>query len=249
MIDSLGDRMKEYEHTYRIYLPRRGYTLIRIDGKTFHTYTKTCLNGKSIEFPYDKKFMDTMNQTALSLCSEIQGCKLGYIQSDEITLLLTDFDDLNTCAWFDNNIQKITSVSSSMATAYFNQYMKENFSEVNKLAFFDSRTWFISDPWEVYNTFLWRQRDATKNAIQALAQSLYSHKELQNKNGIELQEMIFQRGINFNDCHPRFKKGAFIIKNEFGWWIDNDVPIVSQDKEYILSKIPLLKGWAQNEKY
>ena len=118
--DSLGDRMKLYEEAYRNYLPRRLPVIIRIDGCHFHTFTK------GLKKPFDKVFMETMLLTAKSLCEKIMGCKFGYTQSDEISLLLTNNDTFETQPWFDNNINKIVSVSASMASMFFNKYWIEN---------------------------------------------------------------------------------------------------------------------------
>ena len=116
--DSLGDRMKEnYENRSKTYLTRRTPVIIRLDGKAFHSFTR------GMKKPYDEIFHNTMNATMKYLCENIQGCKLGYTQSDEITLLLTDYDTLTTSAWFDYNVQKICSVSASMATMAFNKFL------------------------------------------------------------------------------------------------------------------------------
>ena len=116
MKDQLGDRMKAfYEDRTRIKLPRRTYTIIRIDGKAFHTYTK------GLKRPFDTGLIDDMNWTTEYLCKNIQGVKFGYVQSDEISLVLTDFDTLQTDLWFDGNLQKMASIAASMATARFNQ--------------------------------------------------------------------------------------------------------------------------------
>lgn len=109
---SLGDRMKkQYEDRSRIYLQRRTYTIIRIDGKAFHTYTQ------GLERPFDSKFCRDMDKTAEFLCRNIQGAQFAFVQSDEISILLTDFETIATEAWFDANLQKMCSVSASLATA------------------------------------------------------------------------------------------------------------------------------------
>ena len=112
----IGDRMKsQYEHRTRQYLPRRTNTIIRLDGKAFHTYTK------GLDKPFDEGFMEDMQQAAIALCEEIQGAKCAYCQSDEISVLSTDYDTINTDAYFDGNLQKITSVTAATATAAFLQ--------------------------------------------------------------------------------------------------------------------------------
>lgn len=114
--DSLGDRMKSnFEVRTRTFLPRRTNTIIRLDGRAFHSYTR------GLQRPYDLDFMSDMDETAKFLCENIQGCKLAYVQSDEISLLLTDFEDITTEAWFDGNVQKMVSISAAMAAAKFNQ--------------------------------------------------------------------------------------------------------------------------------
>lgn len=117
--DNLGDRMKTYENVTRTYLTRRTPVIIRIDGKAFHSFTR------GFEKPFDSVLVEAMQQTMKYLCENIEGCVLGYTQSDEITLVLCDYKKLTSQAWFDNNIQKICSVSASMATMVFNRYFEE----------------------------------------------------------------------------------------------------------------------------
>lgn len=217
---SIDDRMKEnYEIRNRRYLTRRTPVIIRIDGKAFHTYTRGLVK------PFDIGLISDMQQTMLYLCQNIQGCKFGYCQSDEISLLLADYDTLQTDAWFDYCQNKIESVAASMATAKFNQLRTSRFIFENKefndsgvlfsiqtmgndkLAIFDARAMNIPKE-EVVNYFVWRQQDATKNSISMLAQSLYSHKELQGKNSSQLQELCYQKGINWNDLPTVQKRGT-----------------------------------------
>lgn len=268
MKDELGDRMKEnYENRTRIFLPRRTYTIIRIVGKAFHTYTK------GLNRPFDEKFIEDMDETACFLCKKIQGAIFAFVQSDEISILLTDFKRNTTNAWFDGNIQKIVSVSASLATAKFNQlrqlrYIKEKFDsgiinvtyrwmellEEKKIASFDSRTFSIPQTYEVINYFIWRQQDTVRNSIQSVAQTLYRDKELENKNVNIQQEMIFQKGINWNDYSAKLKRGRFIEKiayrkendenvpsSKSAWrtkWVSNDCPIFTQDKGFLSFRIP-----------
>ena len=201
MKDAIGTRMKEfYEDKTRYFLPRRTYTIIRVDGKAFHSYTKGLVR------PFDDSLMNDMDSVALYMCENIQGAKFAFVQSDEISILLTDFDDVSTSAWFDGNIQKMCSVSASLATSKF------NYLRVEKIAHFDSRVFTIPSKTEVENYFIWRQQDTVRNSIQSVAQSLYSDKELHLKDGNEMQEMIFQKGINWNDYAPRYKRGRMITK-------------------------------------
>ena len=206
--DALSVRMKEfYEARTRTYLPRRTYTIIRLDGKAFRTYTK------NVDKPFDYGFIDDMNETAKHLCESIQGVKLAYVQSDEITLVLTDFDTLSTDAWFNGEVQKIVSVSASLATARFNQLrMCRLQSSDIKLAYFDSRCFTIPSQQEVFNNLIWRQRDCIRNSISSLAQALYSHKELEHKNQDDMKRMCADKGFDWNDFGEDVKYGRILIK-------------------------------------
>ena len=223
MKDALGDRMKEfYEDRTRIKLPRRTFTIIRIDGKAFHTYTR------GLERPFDEGLVEDMDATAAYLCKNIQGAKFAYVQSDEISLVLTDFDDLGTHAWFDNNLQKMVSVAASMATSEFNRLrLMRGFGNYEQtpaqgraivsqfnMAQFDARAFQIPFIDEVENYFIWRQQDAVRNSISSVAQSLYSPKQLHGVKTDQMQELIFQKGINWNDFAPRLKRGGIIKKVE-----------------------------------
>lgn len=119
--DALGDRMKKYEYVSRTYLTPRTPVIIRIDGKAFHTFTR------GFQKPFDGVLVKTMQETMKFLCENIQGCVLGYTQSDEITLVLVDYKKINSCAWFDYNIQKCASVAASMATMAFNKFFYKKY--------------------------------------------------------------------------------------------------------------------------
>lgn len=248
--DSLGARMKDqYELRARQMLPRRTFTVIRLDGKAFHTYTR------GLDRPYDKQLMDDLACTAKFLCGEIQGCKLAYCQSDEISLILADFDTTSSQAWFDGNTQKIASISASLCTAKFNELRP------GQLAFFDSRVFTIPDPVEVANYLVWRQQDATRNSVSMAAQSYLSHRELHGKSSGEMQEMLWsQHGVNWNDYDPRFKRGTVVFpeivvssvsytdKRSGKTRIAHDVqrrtwkiqaaPIFTREQEFLMANIP-----------
>lgn len=203
MFDNLGDRMKRnYEDRAKTYLPRRTNTIIRVDGKAFHTFTKNCKR------PFDDILIEAMDITAYHVALELQGCKLAYVQSDEISFLLTDYDSLQTDAWFNGNVQKICSVAASTTSSLFNWFYRP----AGRPAIFDARVFTIPELSEVSNYFLWRSNDATRNSISMVAQSLYSHSELQYKSCNEMQEMIFQKGTNWNDISPRKKHGGLVIR-------------------------------------
>lgn len=231
--DDFGDRMKGYENTYRIKLTKRMPVIIRIDGCHFHTYTK------GLAKPFDMTLAHAFWETCKYLANNIMGCKLIYHQSDEISLLLTNYDKLTTESWFDNNLQKIASVSASMATAKFNELIYSYSG--SKLAIFDSRVWILPHD-EVANYFLWRQQDASKNSVSMVAQSNFSHKSLQGLNGKQMQDKLFvEKGINWNDLPVWQKRGVCITKQTYKygetdrtkWVVDHDTPIFSQDRNYI----------------
>lgn len=184
--DTLGDRMKGYEQVSRYMFTNKIPVIIRLDGKAFHTFTK------DFKKPFDEKLINAMQETTKYLVENIQGCIMGYTQSDEITLVLLDTLSEKTESWFNNNLQKIVSVSSSMCTAYFNKILNHN-----KLAIFDSRA-FQMPLEDVPSNLVWRSRDCYKNAISSVAQTLYSNKELQRKTTLERKVMI-QDKYDFKD--------------------------------------------------
>lgn len=240
MFDALGDRMKKnYENRYRIYLTRRTPVIIRVDGNAFHTFTK------GLDTPFDSDFMWIMQQTCLNLCENIQGCVGGYVQSDEISLLLIDYQNLNTDAWFDYNLQKITSITAARATMVFNDMIDNyiiprNAGDYQDLwrrkrnsAMFDSRAFNIPKE-EVCNYFIWRQKDAVRNSIQSVGQAYFSHKELDHKSQSDIQEMLFQKqGINWNNYSISEKRGTFVHRFDGSWCIDYKMPILTENREYI----------------
>ena len=218
--DSLGDRMKTYEAVPKVFLTRRVPAIIRLDGKAFHTFTR------GFEKPFDHVLMKAMKDTMLYLCENIQGCVLGYTQSDEITLVLIDYQTLTSDAWFDYNVEKMTSISASMATLAFNRAFAKcvasfngtvldrkmddpdgSFAKEQRLclsynkamdrgALFDSRVFNVPRE-DVMNCLEWRQQDATRNSIQSAGQANFSHKQLMNKSCDDIQEMLFsENGIN-----------------------------------------------------
>lgn len=227
--DDLGTRMKTfYENIPKTRLMRRVPVAIRLDGKAFHTFTK------GFQKPFDFVLMDTMQQTMKYLCENIQGCVFGYTQSDEITLILVDYQKFTSDAWFDYEVQKLTSVSASMATMAFNKYFSENVVEYNlthdplvkrreglldnyisaveKGAMFDARCFNIPKE-EVTNLIYWRQLDATRNSIQMVGQAHFSHDELQDKTCNMIQDMLMTKyGINWNDFTIPCKRGTACIK-------------------------------------
>ena len=200
-MDSLGDRMKaNYEDRYRFYLTRRTPVIIRLDGKAFHSLTR------GYEKPFSQTFCSAMDTVALKLCEDIQGAKCAYVQSDEISILLTDFDKLTTSAWFDYNVQKIASVSAGMASAILTNILGDD-----TVAVFDSRVFNIPKE-EVANYFVWRQKDWIRNSVEMLARSHFSHKELHKKCQADMHEMLHTKGVNWADLKQRYKNGKFVYR-------------------------------------
>lgn len=279
--DDLGVRMKTfYEQVPKTRLVRRMPVAIRIDGKAFHTFTR------GFKRPFDEILIKSMQETMKYLCENIQGCVLGYTQSDEITLILVDYQKLTSCAWFDYEVQKMCSISASMATMAFNKFFEKNVEiyiqncatdyetqglcgegtieydlckiyqkALEKGAMFDARVFNIPKE-EVCNLIYWRQLDATRNSIQMVGQSNFSHKELQNKSCNDIQDMLMtQKGINWNDFPTYQKRGSCAVRNkiilesdgitvkamlrdttksENKWVIDKDIPIFKgEDRQYI----------------
>lgn len=257
--DDFGDRIKSnYEDRTRFYLPRRTYTLIRVDGKSFHSYTKKC------ERPYDLGLIHDMNQAAVALCENISGAQFGYVQSDEISILATDFATPATEAWFDNNLQKVVSVSASLATMAFNKTRllrtKSNFPAEFEWANFDSRAFTIADRQEVINYFIWRQLDAIRNSVSMVAREVFSHKQLDGKSTKNMKQMLQDTGHNWGDANQGFRQGRAIVKRQTikdvvflnkrtqmeeriegiirNEWCIEDAPFFVETKEFLQKIIP-----------
>lgn len=267
--DDLGTRMKEYEKRNQYYLQKRTPVAIRVDGRSFHTFTK------GFKRPFDDILMKSMQETAKYMCENMGNAKLAYIQSDEITIILTDYDTLETDCWFNYRTDKLCSISASMATMAFNKYFAENVANeileyktsmmpqcveiqqeikeyhdtlraaVNKGAMFDARCFNIPKE-EVTNLIYWRQLDATRNSIQMVGQANFSHKELQNKSCNDIQDMLHeQKGINWNDFPVDCKRGAAVIKRKIGTNIAAACGIAgaTYENRWVIDRdMPILKG-------
>lgn len=236
--DELGTRMKTfYEAVPDTKLVKRMPVAIRIDGKAFHTFTQ------GFKRPFDEVLIKTMQQTTQYLCQNIQGCVLGYTQSDEITLILVDYQTLTTEAWFDYRVEKLCSVPASMATMAFNKFLNKNvvnytfsiageearygktewtyedeylktlMKAVDKGAIFDTRCFNIPKE-EVTNLIYWRQLDASCNSVQMVGQAYFSQKELQDKSCSDIQDMLMTKGVNWNDLPTYQKRGSCCVKNK-----------------------------------
>lgn len=239
--DPLSDRMQTYEQASRYRLPRRMPVIIRVDGKAFHSWTR------GLERPFSLPFVLAMNAVATSLCEEIQGAQLAYVQSDEISVLLHNYKKLATDAWLDNRVEKMSSIAASIAASQMTLASTDVFGhERPRPAYFDARVFVLPEA-EVCNYFIWRQQDATRNSIQMLAQSLYSPREMHKKNTDHLQEMTCQKGQNWNDLPTHLKRGRCVVKEGYKfvegergelvtrhrWVVDQEPPIFSKERDYV----------------
>lgn len=252
--DDLGNRMKNYENVPKISLMRRTPVAIRLDMRAGHTFTRGFCK------PFDKVFMESMQETMKYLCKNVAGCVIGYTQSDEITLILTDYERLETQAWFDNQLEKLVSISASMATLAFNRAFTKKVTnlilgyqdsrgflsikiqdEINhyyaklqtaadKGAMFDSRAFNIPKE-EVTNLIYWRQLDAMRNSINSVGQANFAHKELQGKSTKEVKQMLLeQRNIDWDKLPITQQRGSCCVKNK-------------DDSHWVIdNNIPIFKG-------
>lgn len=234
----LGDRMKDYERIHRQILPRRAYTLMRLDGRAFHTYLNGCAE------PFDLDFVSHMDTLAMHLCEQIQGVEFAYTQSDEISLLLTDFDTRKSEPWVGGRVDKMVSLAAAEASAFFTRLRWE----WPKLARFDCRVWSMADAVEVANYFLWRQWDAVNNSIQMLAQHHFTPSQLHGKSCDQLQDMLWlQHQINFNDLDPGLKRGRVVhranpavVAAAGNWRIDDAPMFIARPGNWLAHQIPPL---------
>lgn len=194
--------MKRYENVSKGFLTPKMPVIIRVDGKAFHTFTKR------YNKPFSKSLMTAMDNAALCVMKEIQGCVACYVQSDEATFLLTDWENHETQGWFDYNLQKITSLSAAYMSVYFNTQLIQSLD----FAVFDSRAFNVPRE-DVVNCFLWRMKDWHRNSVQMYARSFFSHKELHRKTLEDIHEMLHKRGKNWAiDLTDREKNGTLFVK-------------------------------------
>ena len=254
---TLGKRMKRYEEVAESKLMTRCPVIIRLDGKAFHTFSK------GLEKPFDKYLTKTMQDTLLDLCeSSISGVVFGYTQSDEITLVLQDYKELNTSAWSNYRVQKMASTSAALATLYFNKnwsknveniqypasydYMSKERQQVSDrhyktyhgkefTAVFDARVFNVPFD-DVVNNLIWRQMDSRRNSIQALAQVNFKHKELQKVSAEDLiVKLEKERSVIWEDL-PTYNKLGTVCKKfdeDNSWILDYNIPDFRVDRDYI----------------
>lgn len=243
--DSLGDRMKRYENATRYVLPPRTYTVVRVDGKAFHSFTAHC------EKPYDYDLMDAIQWTARFLFENMQGVLLTYQQSDEISVVMQDFKTHGTEPWMGGVVQKQASIAASMATVGFN-YFYENptLEKLVNWAMFDARTYTIPSTAEVANYLIWRQQDATRNSISMAAQAQFSHRQLHGVSSNQQQEMLWrEKNINWDDYPTRARRGSVCYKETYETDVEyskGDLVIleknVTRTRTKIDTEIPIFTG-------
>lgn len=252
--DSLGERMKLYEKEFQS--PEIGFVdsnkpiIVRLDGKEFHTWTKRFFKrplyktGEThFKKPFDEILSNAFQLATIKTCDEIGQTTFAYSQSDEVTFILSGLHATkDSQVYFNGKIQKIVSIISSIFTAHFN-HIFEVFG-MKELAFFDTRVFNVPNEIEVENIFIWRQLEAKRNSIQALAQSFYSQKELNKKNQVEQIKMCLDKGVNWNELSSIQRWGFVVYKemNNFGrikWKTDIEIPYFIDDKNY------LKKRWKQ----
>jgi tRNA(His) 5'-end guanylyltransferase len=242
MNDSLGDRMKQqYEDRTRYMLPRRTYTIIRLDGRAFHSLTRgrqkrhdgiVASYVAPCEKPFDARIQEAMAVGASAVLHDLAGAKFAYIQSDEASVLVTDFETPLTQAPFDGNIQKIVSTSAATMSVAFN-------ASFGSEATFDARVFTIPDPVEVENYFIWRQKDWGRNSVQMLAQSLYSHNQLHGKKQSDMHEMIHAAGKNWADLTDDWKNGVLIERSAY----PSGAFVFTKERGRLTAMIP--RQWAE----
>ncbi len=253
MKDDLGNRMKGYEALSRSNLDRDLPVIARIDGKAFRTFTK------NLDKPWDRGLQKSMWSAAKYAAERIQGCKLAYVQSDEISFLLTGYDKEDTQGWFNYKLEKMTSVAASMVTAGFisagfNHLPQKTlgFLDGKGLPAFDAR--FFNLPKDEVSNYFWsREQDCIRNSVQMLARAHFSHKECNKKNNSQLKEMLLEKDISWEKqdhfskygvCIRKVEKEEMVSYEVHGeqrtsmakrnyWEVDYDIPIFYKEREYV----------------
>lgn len=217
---TLEERMKDYENVYKIHLDYGTPKIIRLDMRSGKNFTK------GLDKPFDKFFSHCMVETTKQLCAHIPGARLGYTQSDEITIVVKDINKTNQkVGFFNNSLTKITSVVASLCTSIFNKIWTEEVAKLSKegkstkgyidkifLGVFDCRFFEVPNETEIMNNLLWRQNDCYRNAVNAAAIEYFSQKELEGKNTQEKINMLEQVGHSFQTMPMKFSKGIVCYK-------------------------------------
>lgn len=239
--DSLGDRMKGYEKSHNKSFDSSEYLMIRVDGRAFHTYTRGL--KKTPGNPWNPELESVMNTTAIALCEQIQGAKMAYVQSDEISILVTKGEKETSQIWFGGNLQKMVSLSASIASVTFSLASKEIWEGEIRPALFDSRIFSLPSKIEISNYFIWRQQDQIRNAVQMMARTLFSQKVLHKVPTKQLHIMVAEKGFPMEAQTPNRRFGRTIVKQSDTdgvggkWIVDTQTPNFIQNREYILSKV------------
>lgn len=221
--DPLGDRMKQYEAATRFVLPRRTYTVVRVDGKSFHTFLRHASK------PWDQNVVWAMIETAKQLCRTLDGAVLAYTQSDEISVIMQDFENNGTQPWFGGVVQKMVSIAAATATSAFTAEYSQRTDPGDwpTPALFDARVFTIPDVVEVANYLVWRQRDCVRNSVLTLAQSVFSHREMQGKNvGVLREELLHDKGLDWEkDVALHLRQGIQVVKENYDATPDDGDPL------------------------
>ncbi len=209
MNDGLGERMKQYESAEagRRLMPLLP-AIARLDGRAFHSFVR------GLERPFDRRLSDLMIETTAFLVRETNAA-VGYTQSDEISLAWLP-EEYEAQIFFDGRVLKMTSMLAALCAAHFNRLLPAHLpaAYADRLPVFDCRVWNVPTVEEAANTFLWRELDATKNSISMAARVHYEHAELHDKSGSVMQEMLFRKGVNWNDYPAFFKRGTYVRRRK-----------------------------------
>ena len=219
MEQTLGDRMKQWENAYRSVVEPHSYLMLRLDGRAFHTYTR------GLSRPFDAELVAAMDATMVALCEEIDGVRLAYCQSDEISLVVTDWrhgaptpgnpTGLRLSEpWLGGVVAKILSISAAVASVEFNDVRVGQSQRAG--AVFDARLWtFPGDEQgqaEVGNYLLWRQRDAIKNSVTMAASAVFSRRRLHGVNSEEKHRLLVEAGKPWEGLPAGYRQGRVAVR-------------------------------------
>lgn len=197
--DDLEERMRELEWFHALRVLPTAWPVIRVDGRSF---TRLC--DQHFDRPFDSRFHECMMTTAEALLVELHGL-YTFTESDEISILLSADSDL-----FGREVEKLVSVSAGIASATFSLALGSS-------AHFDSRVWVGPSPQHVVDYFRWRQSDAARCCLNGWCHwtlrkegqtSQQATAALKGKSSSYKNELLFARGINFNDVPLWQKRGV-----------------------------------------
>ena len=235
---TLKDKCREYQKRRDYHVDADKFIIAHIDGRSFSKMIKN-----KFQKPFDRDFINMMNETASYLCAMVQGVHLAYVQSDEISLLIKK-NTPESDVFFGGRLCKMQSIIASLATAKFNQLMaaktiQNNMYEITLMDFedtedtvyspsdcvdtvlnmalcqFDCKVWDVDTANDAMAWFLFRNIDCIRNSKQQAAQTYLPHNVLLGLDSdTQIKMLLDEKGVDWNSFSGGEKSGRLIYREK-----------------------------------